>query len=629
MYHQRRSPLLLKVQAASQGKLPSNSSLRDLTTGTDAGLTNSAQTNPEKQAEKMTFTNASFVCDIEDTKGIQSKYGTWETQNDPTKCDSEETDEDGPLQRTKKWLSKHKRQVALFIKGILFLLYNVYLGFAVYKTWDKAVTWCEGAKFLTLVTIISYVFAFYSYIFKPYVLRRIRPCLLPILSCLQKVNNYKYTSRVVWCTVLAAAVAFLVVDTADNRYRLVSAGGLVILVFLGYVFSKHRSKIIWRHLFWGLTIQFCMGLLVLRWSVGQDVFSCLGDKVKTFLDVTDKGSTFVFGYLVSGEMVGIPLQPAVFAFKVLTVVIFFSFVVSLLYYYGVMQLLVSKLGWLLHVTIGTTACESMNAAGNVFLGMTEAPLLIRPFLPLMTKSELHAVMTGGFATIAGSVLAAYINFGINASHLLTASVMAAPAALAFSKLVYPETEDSQTQVENIKIEKGQETNALEAATNGASTAIALVSNIAANLIAFVAFVALVDTLFGWLGSLVMWNDLSFEWILSKIFIPVSLLMGVDWDDREHVANLIGLKTVVNEFVAYKKLADYTKDKLLSARSEAIATFALCGFSNISSIGIQLGALSAMAPDRKSDLSKVAVRAMITGTVVCFMNACVAGTLLQM
>ncbi|KFM80866.1 Solute carrier family 28 member 3, partial [Stegodyphus mimosarum] len=293
-----------------------------------------------------------------------------------------------------------------------------------------------------------------------------------------------------------------------------------------------------------------------------------------------------------------------------------------------MQVLVMKVGWLLQHTIGTTACESMNAAANIFLGMTEAPLLIRPYLPLMTKSEIHAVMTGGFATIAGSVLAAYINFGISASHLLSASVMAAPAALAFSKLVYPETEESKTQASSIKIEKGTESNALEAATNGASTAIKLVSNIAANLIAFVAFVALLDTVLSWMGSLIHWDFLSFEWILSKLFIPASLLMGVDWDDKEKVANLVGLKMVVNEFVAYKRLADYQKDNQLSARSEAIATYALCGFSNVSSIGIQIGALSALAPGRKSDFAQIALRAMITGTATCFLNACVAGTLLQ-
>ncbi|XP_076326652.1 solute carrier family 28 member 3-like isoform X2 [Tachypleus tridentatus] len=394
-----------------------------------------------------------------------------------------------------------------------------------------------------------------------------------------------------------------------------------------YVDEAHLcdENVVWKHVLWGVLLQFLFGLAILRWHVGRKIFQCIGEKVKKFLEFTDYGSSFLFDYLVTGELQDLSAkQSPVFAFSVLSVILFFNFWISILYYYGIMQRVVIKVGWFLQLTVGTTACESMNAAGNIFLGMTEAPLIIKHFLPTMTKSELHAVLTGGFATIAGSVLAAYINFGVSSSHLLSASVMSAPAALAFSKLFYPETEQSQTLVRDIQVVKGTECNAIEAAIKGASDAVTLVTNIAANLIAFLAFIRFLDSIFGWIGLIVGWNFLSFEWVLSKLFIPLAFLMGADWKDCEQVARLIGLKTVVNEFIAYKELAEMT----LSSRSEAIAVYALCGFSNIGSMGIQLGALSALAPERKADLAGLAVRALIAGSAACFMTACVAGTLLE-
>ena len=363
---------------------------------------------------------------------------------------------------------------------------------------------------------------------------------------------------------------------------------------------------------WGLALQFCFGLLILRWQVGQAVFGCLGRKVKTFLDFTDAGSGFVFGFLVTQQ----PFNTAslengtaakqvaetinaggalnfVFMFKVLSIIYFFNFMVSILFYLGVMRWLVVKLGWLLQVTVGTTACESMNAAGNIFLGQTEAPLLIKPYLPDLTRSELHAVMTGGFATIAGSVLAAYISFGISAAHLLSASVMSAPAALAYAKLFYPETQLSRTKAGALAPAKSEDSNVLDAAANGASQSVFLVGNIAGSLIAFLAFVAFLNGVLGWCGGLVGLPFLSFEWLLGWIFYPLAFIMGVPCGEPEpgcqdqcrQVAILVGLKTIVNEFAAYDKLAQFRG--CLSHRSQAIATYALCGFSNPASIGVQV------------------------------------------
>ncbi|KAK8740020.1 hypothetical protein OTU49_003326, partial [Cherax quadricarinatus] len=280
--------------------------------------------------------------------------------------------------------------------------------------------------------------------------------------------------------------------------------------------------------------------------------------------------------------------------------------------------------------VGTTACESVNAAANIFLGQTEAPLLIKPYITIMTKSELHAVMTGGFATIAGSVLAAYISFGVDAAHLLSASVMSAPAALAFAKLFYPETKQSKTSVKDIKIIKGDEANWLHAAMLGVTNAIPLVANIAANLIAFYAFISLCSSVFDWSCTLAGAEPgvCSLESLFGWIFMPLAWVMGVDWSECDRVGELIGIKTIINEFVAYSKLSEMKKAKQLSKRAEIIATYALCGFSNISSIGICLGGFGSMAPDRKADLAKVVVRAMIAGSCACFLTACVAGTLLD-
>ena len=314
-------------------------------------------------------------------------------------------------------------------------------------------------------------------------------------------------------------------------------------------------------------------------------------------------------------------------------IVYFNFVIQILYFYGIMQRVIVQLGWLLQVTVGTTACESLNAAANIFLSQTDAPLLIKPFLAKLTMSELHAIMTGGFATITGSLLAAYISFGVSASHLLSASVMSAPAALAISKLVYPETGRSRTTVDDIHVEKGDEVNALDAASRGAMSVVKICGYIAASLIAFIAFIAFVNGVLGWLGALVGFEEaagvaLSFEYIASKVFKPVAWLMGAPWEDCGQVGELIALKTILNEFVAYSRLQEMMEAGQLSSRGVIIATYALCGFSNLGAMGIQISGISALAPERRSDLARIAFSAMMAGNVACFLTACIAGALIS-
>ncbi|PIK55340.1 putative solute carrier family 28 member 3 isoform X3 [Apostichopus japonicus] len=413
--------------------------------------------------------------------------------------------------------------------------------------------------------------------------------------------------------------------TRGNPEQLISAGGLLVFILITYVFSKHPRHVKWRPVIWGLVLQFLLGILILRTQLGFQVFEWLGNVTRSFLEFSDAGAKFVFGKDT--------FMDHFFAFKVLPVVIYFSAAISVFYHWGIMQVVISKIAWLMQNTMRTTASESLNAAGNIFIGQTEAPLLIRPLLKDMTKSELHAVMTGGFATIAGSVLGAYISFGISPSHLLSASVMSAPAALAISKLFYPETKKSKTKnIEDIELPKGEHRNVIEAASYGAYTAVPLALNIAGNLIAFLALLALLNGILGYLGGLAGVPELSFEFICSYVFMPIAFMMGVEPKDCRIVAELVGAKTFINEFYAYEKLSEYIENRVsgtgpqLSIRSEVIATYALCGFANIGSIGIQLGGLIPLAPTRKGDLADIAIRALIAGSVACFMTACVAGVL---
>ncbi|KAI4560083.1 hypothetical protein MJT46_012321 [Ovis ammon polii x Ovis aries] len=399
-----------------------------------------------------------------------------------------------------------------------------------------------------------------------------------------------------WGLALAALlglVLWLALDTSQRPEQLVSFGGICVFIGLLFALSKHHRAI--------------------------------------FLSYTESGSSFVFGEALVKD---------VFAFQVLPIIVFFSCAMSVLYYVGLMQWVIMKISWLMQITMGTTATETLSVAGNIFVSQTEAPLLIRPYLADMTLSEIHVVMTGGYATIAGSLLGAYISFGIDAASLIAASVMAAPCALALSKLVYPEVEESKFRSEEgVKLTYGDAQNLLEAASSGAALSVKVVTNIAANLIAFLAVLDFINAALSWLGNMVDIQGLSFQLICSYILRPVAFLMGVAWEDCSVVAELLGMKLFLNEFVAYQGLSEYKQRRLagteewvgskkqwISVRAEILTTFALCGFANFSSIGIMLGGLTSMAPQRKSDFSQIVLRALCTGACVSLVNACVAGIL---
>ncbi|XP_049626658.1 solute carrier family 28 member 3 [Suncus etruscus] len=482
---------------------------------------------------------------------------------------------------------------------------------------------------LFVITIVVIFFVIWDHFMAKYE-QRIVECLSPGRRLLN--NHWFWLKWVIWCSLILGIILWLTLDTAKlGKQQLVSFGGLIMYIALVFLFSKHPTKVYWRPVFWGIGLQFFLGLLILRTGPGFMAFDWLGKQVQTFLEYTNAGASFVFGEKYTDHF---------FAFKVLPIVVFFSTVMSMMYYLGLMQWIIRKVGWLMLVTMGSSPIESVVAAGNIFIGQTESPLMVRPYLPHITKSELHAIMTAGFSTIAGSVLGAYISFGVSSSHLLTASVMSAPASLAVAKLFWPETETPKITLKNaMKMEHGDSRNLLEAASQGASSSISLVANIAVNMIAFLALLSFVNSALSWFGNMFDYPQLSFEIICSYIFMPFSFMMGVDWNDSFMVAKLIGYKTFFNEFVAYEnlsKLINLRKNagpkfvngvqQYMSIRSETIATYALCGFANFGSLGIVIGGLTSMAPSRKSDIASGALRALIAGTIACFMTACIAGML---
>ncbi len=408
--------------------------------------------------------------------------------------------------------------------------------------------------------------------------------------------------------------------------RLVSLLGLLVFIAVAYGLSVNRSAIRWQPVLWGIALQIIFALLILRTAIGLSIFQFLGNVVTQFLDFSDAGASFVFGE---------KFKDFFFAFKVLPTIIFFSAFISLLYHYNLLQRLVKGLAWLMMRSMGTSGSESLSCAANIFVGQTEAPLLIKPYVSSATMSELHAIMTGGFATIAGGVMAAYISFGVSAVHLIAASVMSAQAALAISKLMYPETEDSPTRGKvRVEVEKTS-VNGIDAVSSGAIEGMKLVLNVGAMLIAFLGLLAMFNALLGWLGGLVGFPQFSLELIMSYLLAPVAWLMGIPWADCGQVGVLLGKKTILNEFIAYldlKTLIDNAKSvdatlPRISERAIIITTYALCGFSNIGSIGIQIGGIGGIAPDRQPDLARIGLRAMIGGTLACFMTAAIAGILL--
>ena len=409
--------------------------------------------------------------------------------------------------------------------------------------------------------------------------------------------------------------------------RLISLFGLLVMVALAFALSADRRKVDRRLLLGGLGLQFALAVLVLKTQFGQAFFSYIGAFFTALFSYVDAGSEFVFGADFGEHF---------FAFKVLPTIIFFSALMSVLYHLGLVQHVVAAFAWVMRRTLHTSGAESLAVAANIFVGQTEAPLVVRPYVASMTRSELLALMVGGFATIAGGVLAAFVSLGIDAGHLVAASVISAPAALLVAKVMQPEVEASKTLGQVALEVERTATNVVEAAANGTLDGLRLALNVGAMLIAALGLIALLDGSLGLLGrgaSYLLGME-GLEWSLSAalgyLFAPFAYLMGIEAGDCLAAGELLGKKMVANEFVSYLQLSEWIQPGSgveLSPRSVAILTYALCGFANFSSIGIQIGGIGGIAPTRRGELARLGFRAMLGGTLACFMTACVAGILL--
>lgn len=415
--------------------------------------------------------------------------------------------------------------------------------------------------------------------------------------------------------------------------------GMLFLIALTFAFSSNRKKIDWNLVIKGLVLQLIIAVAVLKVPFIAYGFDFVGKGFIWVIDKTDIGTNFVFGQLGTGEV-----QPPLitFAIKVLPTIIFFSALMSLLYYWGILQKVVYLFAWIMKKFMRLSGAESLAAAGNVFLGQTESPLLVKPYLLGMTKSEIMCLMTGGMATIAGGVLAAYIGFlggddpvqkAFFAKHLLTASIISAPAAVVAAKILVPETEEFNNDLTISKEKLG--TNVLEAIANGTTDGLKLAVNVGAMLLVFIALMALANGILGWIGSYGLnqmiavssdgaYNALSFQYILGHIGAPIVWVMGVDWNDAIYVGELLGQKTILNEFVAYPRLGELKDAGAISEKSIVMSTYMLCGFANFASIGIQIGGIGALIPSRKGLLSQLGVKALIGGTVASLFTAVVVG-----
>jgi concentrative nucleoside transporter, CNT family len=411
--------------------------------------------------------------------------------------------------------------------------------------------------------------------------------------------------------------------------------GLVLIGLIAYSLSTNRKAIRMRTIAWGFGLQFLFALIVLKTSYGQYAFEVLGEKIRQLLGFAAVGSSFVFGALgnqpVWARIMNTVLGPegaqygVIFAFQIAPTIIFIAALFAMLYYFGIMQIVVRLFAAVMNRVMGASGAESLNVAASIFMGQTEAPLTIRPYLPKMTQSELMTVMTSGMAHISGGIMAAYIAFGIEPKHLLTAVIMTAPGTLMMAKMFVPETETPET-MGTVRLEvKSTDVNAIDAASRGTGEGLHLAMNVIAMLISFVALIALTNALLGWMGGLVGYPAFSLQQVFGWIFAPVAWSLGVSWADAPIVGNLLGTRMVLNEFVAFAQLGPLKES--LDPRSFTVATFALCGFANFASIGIQIGGIGALVPDRRHDLARLGFRAMLAGTLANFVSACIAALLL--
>ncbi len=412
--------------------------------------------------------------------------------------------------------------------------------------------------------------------------------------------------------------------------KLIGILGIVVIILTVWAMSENRRQFPWRIVLWGIGLQFTIGMIVLNFPAGIEFFKWFGDQVAIFLGHSNKAAEFLFGNIISPDHFGtFGFQ---FAVIVSVTIIFFSSFVSVLYHFGIMQKVVYAMAWVMMKTMGTSGTESLSGSANVFMGQTEAPLLIKHYIPTATRSELNSIMVCGFATIAGGVMAAFVQMGISATVLITASLISVPGGLYLSKIVIPPAGDAKSMKDLQKVNIPKAESALVAVTNGAAEGLKLALNIMAMLIAFIALIAVFDALLGFLSSSmasigVDFIPASLRELLGILFYPFAYLVGIPAEEARTFATLVGTKVSVNEFIAYSDLSELIRSGAISERTAKLSAFALCGFANFSSIAIQIGGIGAIAPERRSEIAQLGFRAMIIGALTNVLTATIASILI--
>ncbi|TKR86719.1 hypothetical protein L596_011249 [Steinernema carpocapsae] len=515
------------------------------------------------------------------------------------------------------FLQRHKRIVEWLVIILLFAILNAWTIWAAIHNFGSAI-----AIFVITLTVWAWI---------AYTLLERVPQLQDLANKAEVLYATYVTYRVrmiLGLSVFAGGAAYVIYEATHSAEQLTSLGGLISLILLSLLGSNNVAKV--NQLAassMGIFLQFLAAFVILRTLVGHNVLQFVTDQMVTFLAYTGNGTDFVYGFIPNPPNICGLSGP--FAYTSLPIIIYFGSLCSLFYYYGIVQWILTKLATFLQLTMGTTPAESLNAAASIFLGPTEAAVMMKVALQTMTESEILTTLTAGFSMISGSLFAIYIGFGACATYILSANVMSAPAVLCVSKLLCPEVQISkQRSMKEFTFPKCEESSGLEAISSGAVQAVKVIAAIIANVIVFIVFIAFFDSVIDYLATRVGFHGVTFSTILSYIFFPFAYLCGVTGSTEEtmRVAQLIGTKTVLNEFIAYQQMSMMLLENKLSPRAQMISIFALCGYSNFSQIGTQLGIFGALCSSRKQSYADQTVRAMIAGCIVCIMTACIAGTI---
>ncbi|XP_048246903.1 solute carrier family 28 member 3-like [Haliotis rufescens] len=546
-----------------------------------------------------------------------------------------------------RFIEKHKGKMVAVVKGLLLLLYLAYFGYCMYYKFGD-----EGSIRLMVGTVFGALYMVNKTTKDMCKFTCLGRCTSVLEGRKKALTVRRWIRRGLYLLVSAGVAVYIGLDVVRyNPQNIQALLGVGIFMCLGFVFSTNPAKVNWHPVFWGIAVQFVFALLILRTPWGYGVFEWIGHRVEEFINHANAGAEFVFGKSFRDHRI---------AFAVMPGVLFFNASISVLYHMGVLQAIMNKLGSFLSFCLDCGPIESVVASANIFIGLAEVPLLVRPYLKHVTESELHAIMTCGFASVSGGILGSYIQLGVPANHLLSAAVMSAPAALAITKLMCPETKKSYFR-DGVKMELGLEKhrNILSALSSGAVEAVKIIANIIASMIAFVAMLRFVDKTLEWFGRQAGFSSLSFGLVCSYLFYPISYVMGVATQDCGKMGELLGIKIFGTSTISFSQLGilrrnrqellDYVtthndtwhwqgSDVILEAtnqtllygivgeRTEVIATYALCGFSTVTAIGVTLGTLIPIAPERKEDIVRLVIRALIAGNAASFMTGSIAGLL---